>query len=242
MIRGVFIAAFNTAIIALALGCGTEEKSSDAGVGDYFPLAVGDTWLYEEDDGVAVTRVQYEVIDFATKTFGNGIGDKEVFFVKNTFPNGGGDTDSPDGWRMQYYLDDGTRIDRLRHEVYDVGDILTKTRDYDPGFLRFDRGKTVGDQWAEDFTRYTDSTPEITTDEIVTDETSYLFEVVGYQTVNVTAGEFNCVVWKRTETDTSGEIKLYYYAPDVGKVKEVTGDKVEQLVSCTVGGVTYGGV
>jgi len=232
-------------LLPILLSCGTKEKPDASVTEDYFPLEVGDTWLYQEDDGTEVTQILYEVTEKIDYDFEyDELGPLSVFVVRNSFPSGdsGSDTDAAGGWRVQYYLDDGTRIDRLRHEVYDDDGVLTKTRDYVDGFLRFDRAKVETDEWAEEFTRYTDSTPENTADEIVVDETSYLYEVMGFVTVTVPAGEFNCVEWKRTETDASGEIKLYYYAPGVGKVMEITGDKTEKLVSATVGGVAYGGV
>lgn len=221
-----------TLLLPILLSCGTEEKPPASATGDYFPLAVGDWWLFEEDEGEETTQVRYEIVDFTNMTFGHGIGARDVYVVENTFPTGdtGSDTDAVGGWRVQYYFDDGSRVDRLRHEVYDDDGNLTKTRDYVPGFLRYDRSKLQGDEWAEELDRYSDSTPEDTTDDVLYEPTSYLFEVLPPETVTVPAGTFDCAVWKRTETDNTGEIKMYYYAPNVGKVKEVTGDKIEVLL------------
>lgn len=227
----------------LSSSCGTEEKPPAPDAGDPYPLAVGDSWLYRETDEGVQTLVRYEVVGRETRSFGHGVGERDVFVVENTFPTGdsGSDTDAAGGRRVQYYFDDGARVDRLRHEVFDADGVLTKTRDYVPGFLRFDRARAAGEEWVEELERYTDPTPEDALDEIELEEESYLFEVLPPETVTVPAGTFDCLVWRRRETQSSGEVKMYYYAPGVGKVKEITGAKLEELLSYTVAGSGDGG-
>ena len=222
---------------ALLGACGTEDKPPAPG-GDLYPLAVGDAWLYEETDGADVTQNQHEVIDRIERDFAYDDTDAlPVFVVEDTFPTGeSSDTDvAPGGWRLEYVHDDGTRVARLRQDVYDDTGALTKTRDYAPGFLRLDRGRIeVGDQWAEEYTRYSDTLDgSAVTQEVV----SYLYEVMAPETATVPAGTFDCTVIQRTETiGSSPEIKRYYFAAGVGKVREVTGGKVEELVSYHLAG------
>jgi hypothetical protein len=214
--------------------------------GDLFPLTVGDFWLYEETEGTETAQTRYEVAEQIDYDFEYDVQDAlPVFVINNTFPDGAGDTDSSGGYRLQYYYDDGTRVVRMRHDVYDETDTLTKVRDYVPGFLRFDRARiAVGEQWAEDYTTYTDSTPE-TAGDAVPESASYLYEVLEPADVTVPAGDFDdCVVVQRKKTSgSSPEIKIYYYAPGVGKVKEITeGTKEEVLVDYVVASTADSGV
>jgi len=222
-------------VSVLFAACGTEERQTPE-ISDYYPLSVGNTWLYEETEaGTATEQIRYEIVDQIDKDFAyDAVGALRVFVLETTFPSGASsDTDIvAGGWRDEYVYDDGTRVARKRHDIYDDAGALTKTRDYEPGFLRFDRNKTaVGNEWAEEYTRYTD---KVDGSAVTQDEVSYLYEVMEPETVTVPAGTFDCVVWKRTETASSGEVKMYYFAPGVGKVKEVTGSKVEALVSYSV--------
>jgi hypothetical protein len=169
-------------------------------------------------------------------------GELSAFVVENTFPAGGGDTDTAGGSRLEYIYDDGTRAVRKRHEIFDDTSTLTKTRDYEPGFLRFDRSRTtVGDNWAEEYTRYTDTIDGTPVTENVS---GYLYEILGPETVTVPAGTFDCTVLQRTSTSgASVEIKIYYFAPGVGKVKEITeGTKEEVLVEYQVASTADAGV
>ena len=233
-------------VLPILSSCGTEEPPpATVPDGDLFPLTVGDFWLYDETKGGETSQTRYEVAEQIDYDFAyDDQGALPVSVINNTFPAGGGDTDSSGGYRLQYYHDDGTRVVRMRHDVYDETDTLTKVRDYVPGFLRFDRGKiTVGEQWAEDLTSYTDSTPE-DGDGVVTEGASYLYEVLEPESVTVPAGTFDCVVVQRMRTSGSSvEIKIYYFAPGVGKVKEITeGTKEEVLVEYEVASTADGGV
>jgi hypothetical protein len=227
-----------TACLALAVGCGTQEKTPVA-YDDPYPLAVGDYWLFDETDSTTGVTVQnrYEVTDQIDYDFAHDTaGALPVFLVEDTFPSGSStDTDvTAGGWRVEYVHDDGTRAVRMRHDIYDDTSALTKTRDYVPGFVRFDRSKVVGDQWSEEYTRYTDKQDGSA---VIQDTASYLYEVMSPENVTVPAGTFdNCTVWKRTQTSGStAEVKIYYFAPGVGKVKEVTeGTKEEVLVEYSV--------
>jgi hypothetical protein len=242
-----FAAPALCAALALPLlSCGDKELPPTADAGDYFPLAVGDYWLYQESDASGPTGdMRYEVKEQVEHDFQyDEAGPLSVFLLETTFPSGtSADTDTVGGWRVEYLRDDGTRVARLRQDVYDATDTLTKTRDYVPGFLRFDRSQvTVGAQWEETFKRHSDSTPENTGDAIVTEDISYLYEILEPETVSVPAGEFDCTVVQRTVTmGASFEIKVYYFAPGVGKVKEVTGDSIEELVEYHVEAGADGG-
>jgi hypothetical protein len=226
-------------LAALAASCGTQEKAPPVAYDDLYPLAVGDYWLFDETDSTTGITVQnrYEVTEETTYDFQyDDVGAIPVYLIEATFPSGSS-TDTEvvtGGWRVEYVSDDGTRSVRMRHDIYDDLGALTKTRDYVPGFLRLDRSKvTVGDEWAEEYTRHTDTQDGTA---VTQDTASYLYEVMDPETVTVPAGTFDCTVVKRTLTSgASLEVKIYYFAPGVGKVKEITeGTKEEVLTEYSV--------
>jgi hypothetical protein len=218
----------------LFLSCGTQEKPPMPEAGDYFPLTVGNYWVYDETDTTSVwgtRQTRNDVTDYISMDFENDTeGALPVFVVEDTFPSGEGDINP----RLEYIHDDGTRAVRVRQEIYvtEALDVLKKTRDYVPGLLRLDRSRTtVGDNWSEDYTTYTISNPSDAQDGAF--PMDYLYEILEPQTVTVPAGTFDCMVVQRTDSNGSSvEIKVYYFAPGVGKVKEITGDgeKTEELV------------
>lgn len=217
--------------------CGTSEPEGQAErlenivlreENDYYPMRVGDSWRYKEKDIYNnVSTLVYEVVGRETIDFGRETGKREVLLLENTLP------DKPEEYRIQYIEDDGVRAVRHRHLIYDEKGTLTKTRDFVPGFLRFDRDKVrVGDTWTEDVTKYTDSLEGLGEQ---TTHTKYQYEVVAVdEPVTVVAGTFRCLRIRRTELMGS-EVKEYYFGFGVGKVKEVTeGVKEETLQRYTL--------
>jgi len=215
-------------LVPLCASCGGEEPS---GSGEYYPMSVGDYWVYEET-GVysgSTTTLRYEVTGEETLTLEHADGPRDVFVVENTFPG------TSDEYRLQYVEDDGTRAVRIKHEIFDATQTLTKVREYDPGFLRFDRSRIGKDeQWTEELVEYTDTldgTP------VQNKQVQYQYKVIDrHQTVTVEAGTFDCLVIERSVVyGTVGEVKVYYFAPGVGKIKEITeNDKEENLVAYQV--------
>ncbi len=199
------------------------DSDSDADPEDYYPLFIGANWTYEETDELSMTTtLYYEITGKEKVSFGNGVGEKTVYVLENTFPQNALEK------RIQYIEDLGDRAVRHEHLVYEAG-VLTKQRDFVPGFLRFDRTKLQqGDQWTETLDRYTDTKDGTPVEQ---ETVSYRYEVLGLQElVEVPAGSFYCLQLRRTEVGTN-EIKDYYFAKGIGKVKEITqGLKTEQLV------------
>lgn len=227
-----FAAVVASLCVGLAgLGCGSSEPSEPVLEGEFYPMAVGNSWEYEETDvqTQSVETIRYDVQSMTTMSFDHLDGEREAFVVENTWPN---NPDRALEHRTQFVQDDGTRAVRLAHMVYDTTGTLTKDREFAPnGFLRFDRSRlTEGAKWTEQIDRYTD-THDGTAEQwrLVT----YDYEVQSlYEQVTVPAGTFDCVVIRRQFLDEELEVKIYYWAPNVGKVKEITeGDKTEELVS-----------
>ena len=244
------IVMFMMLTVAVCLGCGSEEPddndsdtspgtndsdtNSDAGddtdsdtvdvSNDYFPMEVGAYWEYEEKTSTGSNFLTYTVTKKESMDFGGTTGTREVFFVENTF-------DALNEKRIQFIEDDGIRAVRHGHEVYDITETLTKTRFYVPGFLRFDRNRvTPGETWQETVTRTTDT---LDGSAVVTVDITYDFEVISVgEPMTIDIGTFNCIVIKRQD-QVDYENKYYWYAPGVGKIRELTssGDKEEVLVN-----------
>ncbi len=215
-------------------GCGSTEPGEEVLVGEYYPMSVGDRWDYHEIDAYDnVETLRYEVLSRSVESFDNIDGEREVYFLENTWPE---NALRADEHRTQYIEDDGVRAVRLAHLIYDSTGSLTKERQFAPdGFLRLDRDKlSEGASWSEEMTRYTDTLDGNPVQEQIV-HYNYLIESV-HAEVTVPAGTFDCVQIRRTVGfGESDEAKVYYYAPDVGKVKEVTeGDKTEELADYQV--------
>ena len=219
-------------------GCG--ENDPDPISGDYFPVGVGDSWEYIETyaDGDPSETLIHEVNGKETVDFDGGLGERTVFVIDNT-------PDITSTKSRTYYIeDDGERVTRLRQIIYDADGSVIKTQDYDPGVLKFDRTRiTKGETWNESFTRYTydDEGNEIGESP---KEYQYTFTITElHEKVTVPAGTFDCIMITRERLPPlSYEVKIYYYASGVGKVKEISeggesGNKMEELTSYSVGGL-----
>jgi uncharacterized protein DUF3108 len=232
---------FKAALLSISVcalvfaGCG--ENDPDAITGDYYPMGVGDYWEYIETytDGHPDETIIHEVNGKETIDFGGELGERTVFVVDNT-------PDLTSTKSRTYYIeDDGNKVTRISQIVYDTDGNLTKTQDYVPGALKFDRTRvTKGETWDELIIRYT-------YDEVGTEtgnlDYSYTFTITElHEKVTVPAGTFDCITITRERLPPlEYEIKTYYYASGVGKVKELSegysGNKMEELTSYSVGGL-----
>jgi hypothetical protein len=201
---------------------------------DYYPMRVGNFWKYleTETETSLENTLTYEVTETTTDTFGN-LGEHEVFVIENIVIDD--DNLNDDEKRIQYVVDNGTRAERLRHCIYvfNAGNMeleLTKERNYEPGFLRFDRSRVAFEEtWTETLTRFSDSKD---TSGILEEEMVYEFEVLAVdELVEVTAGTFNCIKVKRySGVEYDNETKYYWFAKGVGKVREADDTSIEELL------------
>ena len=225
-----------TVCALVTAGCG--ENDPDAITGDYYPMAVGNYWEYFETyaNGDAPETIIHEVTDTETIDFGGELGERTVFVVDNA-----PDLTSTKS-RTYYNEDDGDKVNRLGQIVYDTDGNVTKSQNYDPGSLRFDRTRiTKGETWTESHTRYTYDADGNPTEELLQQYTFTITEL--HEEVIVPAGTFDCITITREDLlPDDYEIKTYYYASGVGKVKEISeqsssGNKMEELTSYSVGGL-----
>jgi len=220
---------FLSMVAAMAF-CSCGEDKKDYGLlGNYYPMEVGNWWEYEEtyeDASKSPETNRHQIIRKETVVFDYEMGSREVYVVEN----------SPDltlnEQRTYYVEDDGAgTATRLRQVVYDTEGTFVKQQDYVDGFQRFDRSKqTAGEKWSESFVRYTSR--ESAETEMTFYEYNYeiisLHESVSIESLGKT---FDCVVIKRTLSANISEEKIYYFAPGIGKIKEVTSGQKTELLS-----------
>ncbi len=225
-----------TVCALVTAGCG--ENDPDAITGDYYPMGVGDYWEYIETyaDGDTPETLSHAVNGTETIDFGGELGERTVFVVDNA-----PDLTSTKS-RTYYNEDDGDKVNRLGQIVYDTDGNVTKSQNYDPGSLRFNRTRvTKGETWDESYTRYTFDEVGNQTDSVLYTYTFTITEL--HEEVIVGAGTFDCIMITRERLPPlSEETKIYYYASGVGKVKEISeggdsGNKMEELTSYSVGGL-----
>jgi hypothetical protein len=205
---------------------------------DYYPMKVGNFWKYleTETETSIENTLTYEVTETTTDTFGS-LGEKEVFVIENIVIDD--DNLDDDEKRVQYVIDNGTRAERLRHYVYVFNTLtmkleLTKERNYEPGFLRFDRSRVAFEEaWTETLTRFSDSKDTSGVEEKVM---VYELEVLAVdELVEVSAGTFNCIKIKRLSgPEYDNETKYYWFAKGVGKVREADDTSIEELLEYRV--------
>ena len=177
------------------------EPAADA---DYFPLADGATWTYQHttQDG----QVWDEVVVMRSVEF-NGM---PAFEQEDNGNNGESS--------ISTLVRDGTAVMRV-HKQVNLASAVLMTAEYDPGFLRFDNGWAEGDSvvWAYDRAEYdangmlVDDTPR---------NQLYTVEAMSVE-VTVPAGTFDCVQVLRERVET-GELKRFWFADGVGKIKHET--------------------
>lgn len=209
-------------LVALA-GCGdsTPPGSNPRPDADYYPMRDGAVSVYRHsnkggwDETVTLTA----------------LGDDRFSEIDST---------SPDGERTEAILevDAAGRVWRVEKQDF-VDDELDISVEYDPGFIRFDpawldlaTNESVRMEYERTETAAGD-TPDPPRDR------AHIYTSQGYETVSVLDRTYrDCLVIlrRRDYEDTQGnnedEEKLFYFAPDVGKVLEVNLDSghTEELV------------
>ncbi|HEY6724617.1 MAG TPA: hypothetical protein VI197_11315 [Polyangiaceae bacterium] len=150
------------------------------------------------------------------------------------------DSPSPDGERSESVLevDAAGRVWRVEKQDF-VDDELDISVEYDPGFIRFDpawlelqTNESVRMEYQRTETAAGD-TPDPTRDR------AHVYTSQGFESVTVLGRSYrDCLVilrqrdYENTQGNTEDEEKLFYFAPDVGKVLEVNLESghTEELV------------
>jgi hypothetical protein len=198
-----------------SLGACSEETPADTGSA-YLPIAVGNRWVYDEvlaSTGANLAIVTKEVIGTETH---NGV----KTFVRVTT-----ETNSTESKRAHWRVH-GKRIMRLDQDRIGADGTLLTSREYDPGFLRFDDGLTeVGATLQEQHLRSEYDATGLLVDQ---KHKEYTWTVeASDDEVTVPAGTFVCLRVRRVDADVGNE--QFWYAEGVGVVKEDDGLEQELL-------------
>jgi len=199
-------------VLLAALACGSEPPGPPIEPDkSLLPVALGNRWTYRvtSTTGVPSTKIQT-----VTATIASADG---TIYVMET------ERAEMRGTRSRQRVVDG-QLQRISEEGLEGGVVTSRFR-FEPAGLRIDSNRrTKGDS-------YTDSHTKIEIDEM--GNTVQLFPKThtftiesGSELVTVAAGTFECVRVLRRRQD--GNEKRYWYAPGLGKVKEV-GLQVEEL-------------
>ena len=203
------------------------QPSAPPSATSLWPLTTGSTWTY------AITDPQYGKYTKVVTVKGPaavpdqpGVQAIQVESVQQR---------SPVYTELSWQLESGGLVTRLREEDH-VGDQLAKVTMWSPATLKslsaaHDAGWTYEQGAVTEKVAYTNGDPS--TSEPVK---PYLWRVVAVnQSVTVPAGTFpNALVLQRDRTDKEGKERTYWLVPGVGKVKEDSVDKLEELSSYSV--------
>lgn len=198
--------------------CGQAAPStSESGDVSLLPLKVGNTWTFQVTDSSGIVSVKTQTVVRTTST-----ADGRAAFVMET------SRANNKGTRSVQLVEDG-RLLRASEETLDSGAVNNRYV-YEPYGLRFDLSvQEVGAVYADSHAKLqVDAQGEI----LETEEKMHTFYVEGVEElVEVPAGIFECVRVRREKVGSSD--KTYWYAPGVGKVKEI-GGQTEELTAVTL--------
>ena len=231
-----------------ATACGSGAKTPDAGAsatGSYYPLAVGDSWTYQETatDGT----ISAEVVSVVAEEMVGGDGPNAAQMAFRVVT--GNKVNDPNGdidWEAEIQTPD-QRIVRYREES--VGETKGNEKNetyWDPPRLRLDEAAdrvVAGASWEED--PYTEHDTDVDTNDggmfipdggITSSVEHDIWSVVGVdEAVTVPAGTFKTLHLKRINKDSTDGVKEFWFARGIGRVKETgNGKPTHELTSSHV--------
>jgi len=204
--------------IAAIAACDQSEPPDDldeVNPDDYYPLVDGATWTYRHS-----SKGGWE----ETVTMHRSDDDEDTYIAS--------DTSNPDGERTESaMIIDGTSVYRISKTVF-LDDQPQFSVVYDPGFLRFDFGWLDKDETYEDTREYKRTETETGESPKTPRDREHTFVIEEKNAEVTVSGKLfrDCVIIKRKKEavlDETGSIqsdeqeKLFWFAPHVGKVKEV---------------------
>lgn len=202
-------------VLLIVAACGTEAPTPGVVDGkQLLPIAVGNVWTYRVTDGSGVVSTKTQTVVSTTSTADG----RDAFLMETSRVNN-------KGTRSVQLVDNG-RLLRASESTLDNGAVLNNYR-FEPYGLRIDSNfVTVGDTYADMHKKLKLDASGSTLETEIKDHTFYV-EGAG-EIVEVPAGTFECVRVRREKSGAAD--KIYWYAPGVGKVKEI-GGQTEELSS-----------
>lgn len=183
---------------------------------DYFPLADGVVWTFRHNNP---NKGTWDEISTVHAIEWEGEPAWQVV----------GSPDADGNVEIQTWLQRGTATTRVQSELYFEEDLL-ETTEYDPGFTRFNS------EWLDASYDAVVSYTRTVTDELgmTTEDTrSHRFRTLDTDaTVVIDAVTYEHCLQVERYRDDNMETKLFWFAPGVGKIKEVDPDSLstEELV------------
>jgi hypothetical protein len=210
--------------IVIVTGAGGSTSRADSGTpltdahqpatsGRYIPLVVGAVWTWKSSDPLTGLNGTTGSTIEALETMTGVKAGVQAYRVRSTTLTG-----STVNWQQ----DTGTAVVRHREQFLDTKGAIMTDHYYLPSKLRLDESPahtTLGATWTE---VYTD---QVTVSASVS--VTWTVEAVD-EMVTVPAGTFKCLRVHAVETGGGGYDSHFWYARNVGKVKE-TGTEVRDL-------------
>lgn len=208
-----------------ACACGGRDPGNGTpcgGPGRLLPLEVGASWTYwiTEPAGTSLKTSTVE----AREDVGGSKAGTVALRVR---------TEKPDGITVSWQEVLENAVIRHREQTFDLASTLIADEFYDPHKLRVDEScahLADGAVWVE---RYTERTFDAVSRTTSTGSRSEQWSVVASrESVTVPGGTFDCLHVRRlTVSGTSGKEKRYWFARGVGKVKELSDRRTEELTA-----------
>lgn len=215
-------------VMVLLAACGDDGATADAGGGGacgfddaYLPTQVGSSWSWRVVDlGTGAQSTKNQVIESLDDD--PELGEVLVQRTSNT-----------KGATVSYFRNDPVVVVRLRQEDFDELGALQRTTDYDPGQIRLDQSEarvTANATWNESYAEIEYDAAGV---EVSRSDRTEAWEVLGTDVeCSSPLGTFSCLHVRRNRTLGGIADKQYFFARGVGKVREVGGNQVEELVDC----------
>lgn len=217
------------ALLVTSFGCGGDDgggvdaAGTCATSGRYLELTAGRSWTYKVTDTTAHT------VSMKTQT----VGAKEAVPAHPQVMAWKLTTVKPGGSTTSWQEDTGTEI--RRHAENDNAGATTTAEHYDPFRIRVDETPahiTAGAAWVSNYAEFVSTNGGA---ETMTAKVENWSIVAVDEKVDVPAGSFCALHVHRTSTagGTVGSTKDYWFARNVGKVKEVGDGQTEELSAYT---------
>lgn len=214
------------ALLLVLCGCAADSEPDPVQVdcpetGRYLPMRTGASWTYRVTDDNGDMTEKTQTVGAEEDVGGAKVGTL-AFRVETT--KAGGTVTS---WQE----DTGDGV--IRHHERDASGTTATDEWYEPYRTRISESTahvTAGAAWSED---YTESVTDLATNLTTTASKTERWEVVAVdEVVSVPAGDFCAMRVHRTSTvgGVPGSDKTYWFARDVGKVKETGATQTEELV------------